>query len=489
MAQCTAVIDIGSNSMRMAVFQKTSRFAFHIIHEVKSSVRLSENAYNHDGQLQPKAMERTALALGEFLSIAHSFGARKILCVATSALRDAPNSQEFTSRIRRELGLSIKIIDGEKEAYLGGLACANLLPRVEAVTVDVGGGSSEFTLLCEGKVTQLFSLNIGTVRIKELFLDRDDTAGAIRYIDETLKQLPPFEPTSLIGIGGTFRALTRSLMKLERYPLKKLHGYTTDEARFLEFSDQILAASQKKLSSLFIKPDRYDTIKSGTLILQRIIKHLGARRLICSGVGVREGLYLSDLLRNSNGLFPSNYNPSVRYLLDTYAIHSNHGNECARLVKRVFEQLAAPLEIDPIYQKELVIAAKLLSIGVGIRYYAYQRHSHYLAMNALDYALSHSQIALIAHLLLFKKGRRLSSLIPKGGIQTLLPPPQVLDALSGILWLSHILLAQRLSAESIGVAYENGTLLISGSHLYLAQEQLKNIVLPRNLKISFQPTP
>ena len=117
MAKCTAVIDIGSNSMRMAVFQKTSRFAFHILHEVKSSVRLSESAYKNGGNLQSEPMDRTAFAIGEFLSVANSFGARKILCVATSALRDAPNAHVFLSRIQREHNLSIKIISGEKEAY------------------------------------------------------------------------------------------------------------------------------------------------------------------------------------------------------------------------------------------------------------------------------------------------------------------------------------------------------------------------------------
>lgn len=232
MAKCTAVIDIGSNSMRMAVFQKTSRFAFHILHEVKSSVRISENAYKNGGHLQEDAMRRTAQAIGEFLSIAHSFGTRKILCVATSALRDAPNATVFLSRIRAEHNLSIKVISGEKEAYFGGMACANLLPAIStAITVDVGGGSSEFTVVQNGKVEQLFSLNIGTVRIKELFFDRDDSAGAIAYIDETLKQLPPFDTNTLIGIGGTFRALARALMKKEEYPLKKLHAFTTNKKK------------------------------------------------------------------------------------------------------------------------------------------------------------------------------------------------------------------------------------------------------------------
>ena len=486
MAKCTAVIDIGSNSMRMAVFQKTSRFAFHILHEVKSSVRLGESAYKNGGNLQPEPMERTALSIGEFLSVARSFGARKILCVATSALRDAPNASIFISRIQREHNLSIKIISGEKEAYLGGIACANLLPAInEAITVDVGGGSSEFALLRNGKVEQLYSLNIGTVRIKELFFDNNDINGAITYIDSALKQLPNFGTDTLIGIGGTFRALTRAMMKKEEYPLKKLHAYTTDTNSFLRFSSQILDAGPKKLRSLFIKPDRFDTIKPGTLILERIIRHTKSKTLLCSGVGVREGVFLSDLLRNNGDKFPANYNPSVRYLLDMYSIHSDHALQCSHLSKRIFDLLHLSLGINATYRHELSIAAKLLSIGVGIRYYAYQRHSHYLAMSALDYALNHSQIALISHLLLFKKGHSSSDLIPKNSYGSLLPDEATLDSLSAILWLSHVLLAARINAADITLEMDSnsGALVIGGKYLYLAREQLKNIILPTHFTL------
>ena len=487
MAQCTAIIDIGSNSMRMAVFQKTSRFAFHILHEVKSSVRLSEHAYKNGGNLQDEPMERTSLAIGEFLSIARSFGARKILCVATSALRDAPNASTFLSRIQRQHNLSIKVISGEREAYLGGIACANLLPSLrDAITVDVGGGSSEFAFLRNGKVEQLFSLNIGTVRIKELFFDINDINGATIYIDEALKQLPNFNTNTLIGIGGTFRALTRAMMKKEDYPLKKLHAYTTNTNTFLRFTTQILEAGPKKLRSMFIKPDRFDTIKPGSLILERIIRHLTMQTVICSGVGVREGVFLSDLLRNSGDCFPANYNPSVRYLLDTYGLHSDHALQCAHLSKRLFELLHETLKIDPTYKQELTIAAKLLSIGVDIRYYAYQRHSHYLAMNILDYALTHKQIALISHLLLFKKGHTSSELVIKGSYGVLLPDNATLNALSSLLWLSHILLASRVNASELSLVLEKGALIISGAHLYLAREQLKNIILPKNITLTLR---
>ncbi len=483
MAKCTAVIDIGSNSIRMAVFRKTSRFAFHIVHEVKSSVRLGENAYKNGGCLQKGPMERGISALREFLSVARSFEARKILCLATSALRDAPNAAEFIGRARRELGVAVKVIDGEKEAYYGALACVNLLPRTDAITVDVGGGSTEIALLRGGKVEQLFSLDIGTVRLKELFMDREDTKGAILYIDDALQALPPLDTLPLIGIGGTFRALSRALMKQAKYPFRKLHGYETDEKSFHALADQILQSPAKKLPTLFIKAERHDTIKAGTLILQRIVRHLGSRRLVCSGVGVREGVYLSDLLRNCGGMFPANYNPSLRYLLDTHAVHSDHGNQCARLAGRIYDLFEAPLGLGGRYRSELVMAAKLLPIGIVTRYYAYQRHSHYLALNTLDYGLTHSQIALIAHLLLFKKGVPSSRLLPKNGYRMLLPEPPVLNALHAILWLSHILLASRISADAVRIDREGNSLVVTAEELYLAKEQLKNIVLPKNFTV------
>jgi Exopolyphosphatase len=101
MAKRVAVIDIGSNSIRMVVFEKTSRFAFHLLHEAKSKVRISQNAYQNGGNLQPAAMDRTFYALSDFLTVAASFKVTKTLCVATSALRDAPNKAEFIQRVKK----------------------------------------------------------------------------------------------------------------------------------------------------------------------------------------------------------------------------------------------------------------------------------------------------------------------------------------------------------------------------------------------------
>jgi len=186
MSKRVAVIDIGSNSVRMVVYEKSSRFAFHILHEAKSRVRLSQNAYQNSGILQEIPMQRAFDVLENFSSIISSFKARKVLCVATSALRDAPNKKDFINRVKNSLDLQIKVIDGQREAYLGAIACANLLPNLKnALSVDIGGGSTEFSLIDNKEIGLNISLNLGTVRLKELFFDNNDIDGAKKYINAT----------------------------------------------------------------------------------------------------------------------------------------------------------------------------------------------------------------------------------------------------------------------------------------------------------------
>ena len=105
-------------------------------------------------------MARAFEALKSFLIIAKSLKSRKILCVATSALRDAPNKKDFIQKVTRELKLNIKVIDGAKEAYLGGIACANLLPEQKnALSIDIGGGSTEFCIISGKNIQNTISLN------------------------------------------------------------------------------------------------------------------------------------------------------------------------------------------------------------------------------------------------------------------------------------------------------------------------------------------
>nr|WP_321268244.1 Ppx/GppA phosphatase family protein [uncultured Sulfurimonas sp.] len=486
MAKRVAVIDIGSNSVRLVVYERTSRFAFHLLNESKSRVRLSENAYQNGGNLQALPMQRTLDALKDFLSIIASYKARKTLCVATSALRDAPNKQEFLQLIKKHLNLNIKIINGEREAYLGAIACANLLPsQKNAISIDIGGGSTEMALIDDNSVSNTLSLNLGTVRIKELFCDKKDKKGAIEYIDEKLEILNKLEASSLIGIGGTFRAISNAIMKNKKHPLNKLHAFSYSASELDDFIFAIMKANDTQLTNLGIKPERFDIIKPGALILQRVLKKLAITKVVTSGVGVREGAFLADLLRNSKDKFPQHYNISTRYILDSHITEKAISKQLNLLAKKIFDLTYKHLNIDISFRKELGIAAKLYPCGNDIHFFSKNKHSYYILQSALEYGYTHEEITLISTLCKYAK-KKLPSTSHIQKYKELLPEKKLLHTLSYILSLSVSLVAHRPRNIDFELIFNDGVLQISSKDsLRLCRESVSKLDTVEDLKVIF----
>ena len=489
MAKVTAIIDIGSNSARMVVYEKTSRFAFHMLNETKSKVRISENAYRNGGNLQEEPMQRAYEALENFLSIASSYKARKILCVATSALRDAPNKALFLQRVRRGLGLKIKVISGEQEAWFGGIAAANLLPlQQNAITVDIGGGSTECTQVEKKGVFNPISLDLGAVRLKELFFDKNDIEGAKSYIDKELEKLDIFENLeTIIGIGGSFRALSSALMVKEEYPLEKIHAYEPDFKSFKKLLNAILETrTAKELKKLSIKEERLDVIKPGALILSRIIKKLSIKKLITSGVGVREGVYLNDILRNSNFRFPENFNPSVRFLMDSFIHEKTHANLLGKVAKEIFNLVGAELNIPTSYRTHVFLAAKLYPVGSAIHYYSKNKHSYYILQATLEYGFKHTDTMLIATLARYAK-RKLPSTQHYQKYKRVLPKRETLDKLSYIVSIAVALLTHRPCHKDFELKYSENTLYVitKGNSLRVSKEAVEKLKSVEEFDVRF----
>ena len=461
-----------------------------MLNETKSKVRISENAYKNDGSLQEEPMQRAYDALCNFLSIASSYKARKILCVATSALRDAPNKSVFLKKVRNGLGLNIKVIDGEKEALYGGIAAANLLPsEPNAITVDIGGGSTEFALIKGKKVENPISLDLGAVRLKELFFDKGDIDGAKHYIDKELEKLQNVDDVdTVIGIGGSFRALSSALMDMEEYPFEKLHAYEPNFKNFKKLLSNILEAkSPKELKKLSIKDERLDVIAPGALILSRIIKKLSIKRLVTSGVGVREGVYLSDILRNSNLRFPDNFNPSVRYLLDAYIKETKHANLLGRLAKEIFDLVYKELDIDEKYRLHTALAAKLFPVGSAIHYYSKNKHSYYIIQATLEYGFTHYDTMLIATLTRYAK-RKLPSKEHYEKYKQLLPQKETLDKLSFIVSIAIALLTHRPCKIDFSMRFQDGVLYVikeEGRCMRVSQEAVEKLKFIEEFDIVF----
>ncbi|WP_456323634.1 Ppx/GppA phosphatase family protein [Hydrogenimonas sp.] len=487
MAKRTAIVDIGSNSARMVVFERTSRYGFYLLNESRSRVRISEGAYARNGELQPEAIDRAIAALSQFLQVAKSFKVRKILCVATSAVRDAPNKREFLQRAHRDLGLRIKVIDGHKEARLGGVAAVNLLPIQDGITIDIGGGSTDMALIKGKKIVQTCSLDIGTVRLKELFFDNKRPLDeAKNYIDTALKELPDtFRATLAVGIGGTIRAIAKAIMERNAHSIEKLHAFSfsiDDEGKFI---DKLTKASVMKLSKYGIKKDRIDTIRPGALIFKQIVEAIEAKEVITSGAGVREGLFLSDLLRNDNYLFPANFNPSVRSLQDRFCVDTRLAANISSTASALFKALQAPFNLPEEGRRHVEIAAKLSQIGIRLDFYDYHKHSAYMIMNELDFGFTHEEMILIATLVRFNKRR-----LPKESFTR--PYKKLLPDGSTLAWMSYIVsLAQTVHIArgygSVNAYYDSGVLFIEAPFgIYLAKERLKKLEKPAPIAVQFR---
>ena len=486
MSKITTIIDIGSNSMRMVVLQKSSRFAFSLINETKSRVKISEGCYENNGNLRDIPMQRAFESLKSFLNISNALKSRKIMCVATSALRDAPNSKVFISKVKKELGLNIKVIDGEKEAYYGGVAASNLLHDDTFVTVDIGGGSTEFSFVKNGKIEKSISLDIGTVRIKELYFNKNNIEGAKTYILDNLKKIFDLDieiPKKIVGIGGSIRALSKIVMAKNRYPLDILHGFTYNVKNEVSLFDRISRAKNNEdLKSFGVKKDRFDTIKEGAFIFKTILDELNIEEVVTSGVGVREGVYLTDLLRTSNHKFPENYNVSVRSLLDRFQIDEKQSAYLGNNAKKIFDALKPFHNLEDKYRELLVVASKLHSIGSTLNFYKSNDNAFDFILNGLNYDFLHTSRVVVAHTIKFSK-KSLPSRSEISQYEELLPSLRVMQWMSFMISL-NLAVNQDFSRPKVEYRLEDEELtIILPNRSFLIESNIDKLESPEDLII------
>ncbi len=479
-----AVIDIGSNSARLVIFQRTSRYGFHLIVQQKSRVRIGEGAYEAGGRLQPAGIRRAFGALHSFTHTLREYKVHKVHCVATSALRDAPNREAFLRVVRQRLGLQIRVIDGLKEARYGAIAALNLLPIDEGITVDIGGGSTDMALIRDGRIVETVSLDLGTVRLKELFTDQGRSLKEARaYIRRRLESLPEsFRSTLAVGIGGTARALARGIMIESDYPFDKIHAFSYSLKEHKSYLKAIIEAPMERLGELSIKKNRFDTIREGAHIFLEVLRHLEAKEVLTSGVGVREGVFLHDLLRRDGLRFPPGVNPSLRSIKDRFDLLNLPEGNKQLIGRRLFQAITDRYRSEPEHRQLLSDALSLSNIGKMLTIYKEHQHAFYIAMQELNFGFTHSQMLTIA-LLMRSKGDSLYYKPLYRRYKPLLPSKEVIQWLSFAYTLT-LILHENSSRAEIRFSWEDNTLRIySDRPLYLAHEAIDSLQTPKGISI------
>lgn len=405
MTERIAIIDLGSNSARLIVMHIYENGAYNLVYNQKESVRLSEGM-NATLLLQPEAISRALSTLKTFAHMCQLFHVDKIIGVATAAVRNAKNGAEFIALVQEETDIALEIISGEKEAELGYIGVMNTIDLTDGLLFDLGGGSTELTLIHNRKIKKAVSLPFGAVTLTERFAVQNKISPAKlaelhTFILTELYKLPwlkrSFAP--LIGIGGTARNIAKMDQKYKNYPFSKVHNYRLGPISFDELWKTICKttlAQRKKLPGL--SSERADIILAGVNIVKCLLDVTQASQLIISGCGVREGLFLqyyqtklhqepviADILQHST------YNMLLAYEGDVH-----HAYHVATLAEAIFDGWREEMGLLLVDKKLLRVAALLHDIGITINYYDHPRHSSYLVENARLFGLTHREQMIVA---------------------------------------------------------------------------------------------
>lgn len=418
-ARRVAVIDMGSNSWRVVVFEYVPNLSFKLIDEVQEGVRIGEGMADLN-VLRPAAMDRAARAAGIFAGFCAASGISDIIAVGTSAIRDAQNQARFLQRMEKEAGLQVRVLSGEEEAWYGYLAAVNSTTLENGFVIDLGGGSLQIIRVEGRRSVQAVSFPLGAVRLTEGFLKSDPaTNKEMNALSEMLRGqfrklgwLAREEGMQLIGEGGNVRLLARLQQKRTLYPLDILHGYELHSAQVDEVKDalaRVPVSQRKRVDGM--KPERADISLAGAIVVQELLRASGFESLTISSQGVREGLFyerfFSDDRPEGVPLFKDVRRANVLNLGHVYRFQERHADHIAHLTLQMFDQLPAALHSLRPEERDILWAASMLhDIGMSIDYHDHHKHGSYLVLNSGLPGYTHREIALVALLIRYhRKGK------------------------------------------------------------------------------------
>lgn len=311
-----AVVDIGSNSVRLVVYDGLRRSPTPVFNE-KILCGLGKGVAI-TGKLNEAAIVRALSALRRFRTLAKQIGCKEVFAVATAAAREATNGEEFVDKAEKALGAGISVLTGKEEARFAALGVIAGIPEADGVAGDLGGGSLELIDIKDGKLNDGVTLPLGPLRLMDMSGNDMDRARGI--VDDYLGKtniLDKLKNRSFYAVGGAWRNLARMHMSHAHYPLHVLHGYTMTRAQASGISQLVAGLSAAALKDVKdVSRSRSETLPYGAMVLERLLHHSKARDVVCSVYGVREGFLYARLPRKkmrSDALLSSCWDFARRY--------------------------------------------------------------------------------------------------------------------------------------------------------------------------------
>ena len=398
--QRIAIIDIGSNSARLVVSHIYKNGAYNMVYNQKEALRLSQKV---DGQnmLTEEAFTSTIDTMRSFAHMCKVYQADKTIAVATAAIRNATNGAELVAKVAEETGIQLHIISGKTEAYISYLGVINTLDVKNGIIFDLGGGSTELILFKNRKILESVSLPLGAVNTTGMFNIRNEMPPNVyndvsAFVMSRLNQYPWLKQNNLplIGVGGTARTVAKIIQRAKKYPATKIHNYAYPMQTFRSFFNKLRLTNleqRKKISGL--STERSDIILAGSTIISCLLEATGAKKLITSGCGLREGLFYDYYSKSNNvPLIAKNIlERSRENTLSLFEADTAHARHITKLALAMFDGWMELHKVRKSYRRLLETAALLHDIGITINFYSHARHSAYMIQNAKLFGLTHKE--------------------------------------------------------------------------------------------------
>jgi exopolyphosphatase/guanosine-5'-triphosphate,3'-diphosphate pyrophosphatase len=469
-----AVIDIGSNSVRLVVFSGAERVPDVVFNE-KLMAGLGEKV-GDTGKMDPGAIKKAVATLKRFKALCHQMQVKEIELVATAAVRDAKNGPGFVKKVEKECGLKIRVINGIEEARLAGLGVLSGEPSALGVTGDLGGGSLELARMKDGAIYETLSLPIGPLRLMSRF--GSNRSKIKKFLRETFSEIPwlaECEGENLYLVGGAWRNIVKLMMREKSNPLPILHGYSASKGEITSYSKRLskLAVADIPFAGS-IPSRRRQVIPTAALILTELLSAMKAKRAVTSSYGLREGLLFDKLSSEERTIDPFIY--SCEGLANERCRFAEHSRVIFDWTRPLFKRRS----VDPALRDRLQYAISLLSD------IAWRGHPDFRAEKAVESVLhgnfvgvSHHHRAYVAIAL----NQAYGAPIDAPHLAQMLPLLKIDDIMEARMMGAALRLAQRLSGGAVR-ALELSELRLTKSTLYLGvpeeyREIANDVVLKR----------
>ncbi|CAN5163747.1 Ppx/GppA phosphatase family protein [soil metagenome] len=411
--QKLAAIDIGSNSLKLVIIEAAASDSFTVLLQDRERVRLGHETLKNRF-LSEEAIDLSAAAIGKFRSIAESREVDSIIAVATASVRQAENAAEFVDEIERRTGIRIEVLSSLEEARLIGVAVAQFFgaDKDSLLNIDIGGGSTELSLMRNGAPDKLFSMKLGAVGLTEKFIlsnppkakeIRDLQAEIVFALKQPMRKMKGEKWKFSSGTSGT-------ILNLAGLINAQTSGNSSDNPeiqlkKLIALNKTLVKISLEKRTQLpVISPRRAEVIVAGGQILEGVMRAFDIQTLQPCVYALREGVII-DYLREieAESLPPVPDVKDIR-LRDVFAIgrrfgyEEQHALQVAGLAEKIFDALAPIYNLKRHGRTLLAAAALLHDVGYHISHESHHKHSLYLIKHSEITGFSENEKLMIANI-------------------------------------------------------------------------------------------